>query len=68
MEPLTRAIAAITTIKSVNKTDAMELLENFGSLKKIAEATIDEISVVPGIGERKAKQIFETLREPLVYK
>ncbi|XP_022692013.1 DNA excision repair protein ERCC-1-like isoform X2 [Varroa jacobsoni] len=66
-DPYTRAVTALSSIKSINKPDAIELLENFGSLKKIAEATVEELAVIPGIGERKAKMIFDTFREPFMF-
>ncbi|OQR76051.1 DNA excision repair protein ERCC-1-like [Tropilaelaps mercedesae] len=66
-DPYTRAITALSSLKSINKPDAVDLLDNFGSLKKIAEATLQELAVIPGIGERKAKMLFDTFREPLIF-
>ena len=37
------------------------LLQHFGSLKKLRAATVDEIALVPGIGERTATAISEAV-------
>ncbi|HLT17804.1 MAG TPA: excinuclease ABC subunit UvrC [Thermomicrobiales bacterium] len=37
------------------------LIRSFGSVKKIREATVDEIAAVEGIGPRLAREIHETL-------
>lgn len=68
MDIYTRAITALSSIKAINKPDAIELLSNFGSLRNIAEADLKDLAVIPGIGERKAKMLFDTFREPLVFK
>lgn len=38
------------------------LLKHFGSLRKIQEASIEEIAKVPGFGEVSATRLFEALR------
>jgi excinuclease ABC subunit C len=40
------------------------LLRQFGSLKKLRAATVDEIAAVPGIGPRTADAIVAALAEP----
>ena len=37
------------------------ILEVFGSIAAIRKASIAEIAAVPGVGERTAKSIFESL-------
>jgi excinuclease ABC subunit C len=37
------------------------LLKHFGSLKKLREASIEELALVPGIGERTATAIKEAV-------
>ncbi|KRT81400.1 hypothetical protein AMK59_5020, partial [Oryctes borbonicus] len=51
-----RLIQALTTIKSVNKTDAMVLINKFKTLKGILQATELQISLCPGFGAVKAKR------------
>jgi len=56
-------IDALTTIRSVNKTDAMTLLRVFGSLESLLEAKADTIALCPGVGAHKAKNIYSALQE-----
>ena len=54
-------IDALTTVRSVNRTDAMTLLSTFGSLEKIIEATEDELSLCVGFGPQKASNLYKVL-------
>ncbi|KAM9113313.1 DNA excision repair protein ERCC-1 isoform 1-T3 [Pangshura tecta] len=56
----------LTSVKSVNKTDALSLLTTFGSLANIAQASKEDLSLCPGIGPQKAKRLFDTLHEPFL--
>jgi excinuclease ABC subunit C len=42
------------------------LLRHFGSLKKLRDATVAEIAMVPGIGERTATAIKDAVAKPAV--
>lgn len=57
--------AILTTIRSVNKTDAAILGKRFGSLRNISNASIQQLAECPGIGMRKAQRIYQAFREPL---
>ncbi|MDY6410645.1 MAG: helix-hairpin-helix domain-containing protein, partial [Synergistales bacterium] len=48
-------------IPGLAKKTAVELLVRFGSSKKIATLTPEELQKVPGIGEKTAKKILEAL-------
>lgn len=39
------------------------LLKHFGSLKRLKQATIEELQAVPGLSAKLAQQIYETLKE-----
>ncbi|KRY35402.1 DNA excision repair protein ERCC-1 [Trichinella spiralis] len=54
-----RLAELLTCIKPITKTDADSLIDMFGSLRKIAEATEEELSLCPGMGRRKAKKLHE---------
>ena len=54
----------LTTIKSINKTDAITLLSTFGSLQNIINASKDEIVLCPGFGEQKAQRLHKVFHEP----
>jgi ERCC4-type nuclease len=51
----------VVGIPQVNEILGLRLLQTFGSIKAIANATEEELQQVPGIGEEKAKQIKEVL-------
>ncbi|CAN0188413.1 unnamed protein product [Ectocarpus sp. 4 AP-2014] len=53
-------------VRSVNKSDVLTLASNFGSLKAVCDATAGELSLCPGLGEKKVARIHEALHEPLV--
>ena len=53
--------AVLTSIRSVNKTDARILTERFGSLHAIARASLEELVLCPGLGPRKAKRIRDAI-------
>ncbi|EXJ59175.1 DNA excision repair protein ERCC-1 [Cladophialophora yegresii CBS 114405] len=54
----------VTTPRSINKTDAASLIMNFGSLRAAVNAQPEELALVPGFGEKKVKDWYNTLREP----
>ncbi|CAF0875151.1 unnamed protein product [Didymodactylos carnosus] len=63
---LTKLCDTLTTIKSVNKTDANTLLHAFGSLDSILNATQDQLNVCPGLGQLKAKRIYDAFHMPFL--
>merc|ERR1740128_1436619 len=54
---------ALTSIKSINRTDALTLMSNFETLQRVFEATEEELSLCPGIGPLKAKRLFRVLHD-----
>lgn len=56
-----RLIQALITIKPINKSDAMALIDKFKTLEGILQASQQQIASLPGIGERKAKKLHSTL-------
>lgn len=56
-----RLIQALITIKPINKSDAMALIDKFKTLEGILQASEHQIASLPGIGERKAKKLHSTL-------
>ena len=56
------------TIPSVNKRDAASLITAFQSMKNIALASHDQLSLCPGLGEKKVQRIFDTFRMPITKK
>lgn len=60
-----RSKSALTSeldaVEGVGKSRRARLLKHFGSLKRLREATVEEIAAVPGIGPRLAAQIHAAL-------
>ena len=46
-------------IEGIGKTRVQALLKHFGSLKKIREADIEELSAVKGMNKASAKSVFD---------
>ena len=61
--PLPRLLTAFT-IKNVGKETANVLANEFGTLNKLAEASIDELSKVEGVGEIIARDIYDFFKKP----
>ncbi|ORX91967.1 DNA repair protein rad10, partial [Basidiobolus meristosporus CBS 931.73] len=61
---LSKATDSLTQIKSVNKTDVLTLLSSFGSVKRVIEATAEELAMCPGFGDKKVKRIRKAFTEP----
>ena len=57
-------IEFVTTPRSINKTDAISLISNFGSLKAAVNAEPEELTMVSGWGEKKVKAWCSAVREP----
>lgn len=58
-----QVVNALTSIKSVNKTDAATLLTNFGTLGNLIMASEAKLNACPGLGAKKASKIVVTLNE-----
>lgn len=59
-------VNALSSIKPVNKTDAMTLLTTFGTLANIIKATESRLAECPGFGATKAKKLYKALHEPFL--
>jgi DNA excision repair protein ERCC-1 len=54
----------LCTVRSVNKTDSAQLLSQFSSIKQIMAASEDELSLCPGLGEKKIKRLWDAFHKP----
>ncbi|KAG0037791.1 ssDNA endonuclease and repair protein rad10 [Podila clonocystis] len=61
---LSKLTDALTQIQSINKTDVVTLSSTFGSVKNIMDASVDELGLLPGFGERKVKRLLEAFDQP----
>ncbi|OAD61645.1 DNA excision repair protein ERCC-1 [Eufriesea mexicana] len=64
--PYQKLVNALTTIRSVNKTDATTLLSTFGTLNELIKSQPNILALCPGIGLQKAERIHKTLHEPFL--
>lgn len=54
----------MTACKPVNKTDANNLLNHFGTVQALAVASHDELALCEGLGPIKVKKLYEALHKP----
>jgi DNA excision repair protein ERCC-1 len=54
----------ITVPRSVNKTDAITLVSNFGTIRTAINAQPEDISLIAGWGDKKVKRWHSAVREP----
>ena len=57
--------SVLNEIDGVGKKKRMALIEKFGTIDKIMDASIDELATVDGIGEELAKRIKDYFQEKL---
>eukprot|EP00095_Tigriopus_kingsejongensis_P011266 snap_masked-scaffold526_size146413-processed-gene-0.13 protein:Tk11266 transcript:snap_masked-scaffold526_size146413-processed-gene-0.13-mRNA-1 annotation:"dna excision repair protein ercc-1 isoform x1" len=58
-----RLVEALTSVKSVNKSDAATLLAAFGTLARVTQASIEDLSMCPGFGPQKAQRLHKVFNE-----
>jgi len=61
-----KLIDALTSVKSINRNDAIVLLTEFGSIENILKASEDELSDCSGVGPLKARKLRAVLHESFV--
>ncbi|USP74255.1 uncharacterized protein yc1106_01529 [Curvularia clavata] len=54
----------ITVPRSINKTDAVGLVSNFGSIRTAINAAPEEIGLIAGWGDKKVQRWCNAVREP----
>eukprot|EP00898_Chlorokybus_atmophyticus_P003409 jgi/Chlat1/4069/Chrsp26S04112 len=61
---VSRLTDVLTSVRGVNKTDAATMGTAFKSFKGMMKATVDDLIALPGIGERKARRLYDAFHEP----
>lgn len=61
-DPVGAAAFVIEGIPGVSATTAKSLLSAFGSIAALAQASMDQLVKVPGVGPKRAELIYQTLR------
>eukprot|EP01084_Bolivina_argentea_P298208 513865_1 len=54
----------MTSIPSINKTDALTLASTFGSMEKVFSASREDLIRCPGLGDIKVSRIKDALHAP----
>ncbi|XP_068428856.1 DNA excision repair protein ERCC-1 [Clinocottus analis] len=63
---LSKVTDCLTTVKSVNKTDAITLLSTFSSVEGIINASKEDLVLCPGLGPQKARRLYDVLHRPFL--
>ncbi|KAL4657026.1 DNA excision repair protein ERCC-1 [Arapaima gigas] len=63
---LSKMTDCLTTVKSVNKTDAITLLSTFSSLEGVINASKEDLALCPGLGPQKARRLYDVLHQPFL--
>jgi len=56
--------SVLDELPGVGRKRKQQLLEHFGSVRRLAKASTEQMTELPGIGERLAKTISQALRNP----
>ena len=56
--------SALDSVRGLGEHRRKALVTHFGSLARLKEATVEEITAVPGIGVATAKAVLEALGVP----
>uniref|UniRef100_A0A0M3JRU4 DNA excision repair protein ERCC-1 (inferred by orthology to a human protein) n=1 Tax=Anisakis simplex TaxID=6269 RepID=A0A0M3JRU4_ANISI len=67
-EIIQQAVAFLCSIRSVTTSDAQRLIGTFGSIKAIANADMEKLSLCPGLGPIKAENIYTFFRATFIKK
>ncbi|KAM9346855.1 DNA excision repair protein ERCC-1 [Symphorus nematophorus] len=63
---LSKVTDCLTTVKSINKTDAITLVSTFSSVEGIISASKEELVLCPGLGPQKARRLYDVLHKPFL--
>ncbi|XP_041857874.1 DNA excision repair protein ERCC-1 [Melanotaenia boesemani] len=63
---LSKVTDCLTTVKSINKTDAITLLSTFSSVEGIITASKEDLVLCPGLGPQKARRLHDVLHKPFL--
>ena len=61
-----RLVDCLTSIRSINKTDAYALVSNLGSVKRVFNSDASELEMIGGIGTKKVQRLTDAATQPFV--
>ena len=53
-------------IKGVNRTDVATLASTFGTFNQLARASMEDLALCAGLGEKKVKRIYDAFHQPFL--
>jgi DNA excision repair protein ERCC-1 len=59
-----RVVDVVTTVRGVNRADAVGLVGAFGSMRAAVNAEVEQLAAVGGWGEKKVERWYKVVREP----
>jgi excinuclease ABC subunit C len=59
-------VSMLDDVPGLGETRRKALMKQFGSLKRLRAATVEELTAVPGIGRRTAEAVQAAIAEPAV--
>lgn len=59
-------VDCLSSVKSINKTNASTLLSTFETLENVIKANKGELSLCPGMGQQKAKRLYDVFQQPFL--
>ncbi|XP_015787701.1 DNA excision repair protein ERCC-1-like [Tetranychus urticae] len=59
-------IEALSSVKSINKTDSLSLISNFESFEKIVKSDAETLGLCPGLGPLKAEKLYQAFHKPFI--
>ncbi|TKA24996.1 hypothetical protein B0A50_06094 [Salinomyces thailandicus] len=59
-----RLVDFVTTPRSINKTDAVSLVSQFGSIRTAVNARHEDVATIAGWGDKKVQAWCKSVREP----
>ncbi|XP_053214246.1 DNA excision repair protein ERCC-1-like [Panonychus citri] len=57
---------ALSSIKSINKTDSLTLISHFESLERIVKSDGETLGLCPGLGPQKAEKLYQAFHKPFL--
>jgi excinuclease ABC subunit C len=58
-------VSLLDDVPGLGDTRRKALMKQFGSLKRLRAATVEELTAVPGIGRRTAEAVLAAVAEPV---
>jgi DNA excision repair protein ERCC-1 len=59
-----RMVDFVTTPRAINKTDAVSLVSQFGTIRTAVNARHEDVATIAGWGEKKVQQWCQSVQEP----